>query len=318
MSVLIHPLLPHHYAAAEALILAAAPERHECAKEWSQRESQPDANGFIRQYFVAVEEADPDAVLGYASLWPQRAGRFRMDLIVAPAHRKQGIGSALLDRLLQELPAQNAVIMQARTRNDRLEALAFLMHHGFIETNRMVHLRLQVAHASLDDLPLLTERLAEEGVTITTLAQEQARIADSAARGQTLVQAANPERADPYCTGGEIEFASAEDARKVWEGYLPLAPDAFFLARHGEEYVGLSYLVYVDETNAAAQGDTAVHVGWRRKGIGALLKLHTIAYAQQHGYAAIKTCTASPGMLALNKRVGFQEEWSEIRLVREV
>lgn len=46
------------------------------------------------------------------------------------------------------------------------------------------------------------------------------------------------------------------------------------------------------------QGDTAVHSDWRRQGTATLLKLHTIAYTQQYGYAEITTSTASPGMLA--------------------
>src|SRR5207253_1565943 len=112
--------------------------------------------GYVRCDYVALDANDPLAVIGYGAIWPQREGRFRMDLIVAPAWRRQGVGDALLQRLMAALRAQNAAIVQARTPDYRPESLAFLMRRGFTETNRMIHLRLSVAAASTADLAALT------------------------------------------------------------------------------------------------------------------------------------------------------------------
>ena len=50
--------------------------------------------------------------------------------------------------------------------------------------------------------------------------------------------------------------------------------------------------------------------------IASMLKLHTLEFAQQYGYAEIATTTASPVMLALNERLGFRQDWAEVRLVK--
>ena len=82
--------------------------------------------------------------------------------------------------------------------------------------------------------------------------------------------------------------------------------------------MGLSFLGPEEVTGVLIQGDTAVHVDWRRRGIASLLKLHTIAYAQRHGHEEITTRTASQGMRALNERLGFQQDGVEVRLVKRI
>ena len=322
MRFLLHSLHLHYHASTQALILCAAPERSECVDAWAQTPSDPDADATIRRDYVAVDTNDPIVVIGYGAIWPQREGQFRMDLIVAQAWRRQGIGEALLQRLMAALRTQNAMIVQARTRDDRPESLAFLMRRGFTQTNRMIHLRLSIANASTAALAPLTAGLDAQGITIVTLDRERVQTADCPAKIQQLIRATTPERvSNPYRVGSDTELCSAEDAKRSWESYISgparsLRPDAFFLAKKGEGYIGLSFLGPEGVTGEVVQGDTAVHSDWRRQGIATLLKLHTIAYAQQYGYAEITTSTASPGMLALNERLGFRQDWAEVRLVK--
>ncbi len=319
MRFLLHSLHPHYHASTQALILSAAPERGECVDAWAQMPSESNADATIRCDYVAVDTNDPLEVIGYGAIWPQREGRFRMDLIVAQAWRRQGIGDALLQRLIATLRTQNAEIVQARTRDDRPESLAFLMHRGFTETNRMIHLRLSVANASIAPLAILTAGLNAQGVRVVTLDRELVHTADCTAQIQQLIRATTPDRvSDPFRVGSDTELCSVEEANRIWESYQLLRPDAFFLAKQGEGYIGLSFLGPQGVTGAVVQGDTAVHSNWRRKGIATLLKLHTIGYAQQHGFAEITTSTASSGMLALNERLGFRQEWMEVRLVKEM
>ncbi len=317
MRFLLDSLNPRYHASTQALILCAAPERGECVDAWAQTPSDPDADATIRRDYVAVDANDPMVVIGYGAIWPQREGRFRMDLIVAQAWRRHGIGEALLQRLMAALRTQNAMIVQARTRDDRPHSLAFLMRRGFTQTNRMIHLRLSIANASTGALAPLTAGLDAKGITIVTLDREQVQTADCSAKIQQLIRASTPERvSNPYRVGSDTELCSAEDAKRAWESYRSLRPDAFFLAKKGEGYIGLSFLGQEGATGEVVQGDTAVHSDWRRQGIATLLKLHTIVYARQHGYVEITTSTASPGMLALNERLGFRQEWVEERVVK--
>jgi GNAT superfamily N-acetyltransferase len=70
------------------------------------------------------------------------------------------------------------------------------------------------------------------------------------------------------------------------------------------------------EGDAIFQGDTAVDPAWRRQGIATALKLRGIQYARKHSIRAIRTNTASAGMLALNERLGFRRIGAEVRLVK--
>src|SRR5205085_4793749 len=101
-----------------------------------------------------------EALVGYGSVWPQRRGRFRLDLLVDPMLRRRGIGSSMLVHLLSQLRVQNACLVQARTREERGEALEFLGNRGFVETNRMADLRLLMEDVNLAPYLSITERLA--------------------------------------------------------------------------------------------------------------------------------------------------------------
>lgn len=319
MNIRIHPLQPDDFAATEALLLAAASERKECVRDWSHTSGEPDDDGYIRRDYIAVDADDPQQVIGYGAIWPQGRGRFRMDLVVAQTCRRQGVGTTLLHHLMQTLQAQRAIIVQARTPDFRLESLAFLARNGFTETNRMIRLQLSVAQASISTLQPLRERLAARGIIVVTLEQAQTQAADWLPRVLDMIRATMPERvANPYRMGCETELCSLEDAAQTWESYRPLNGTAFFLARWGSRYLGMTHLAQGETEKHLQQGDTGVHTEWRRQGIATLLKLHAIAYAQENGYDSISTYTANPNMLALNERMGFEQEMVEVRMVKEV
>jgi GNAT superfamily N-acetyltransferase len=320
MRFLVQPLRLQHHAAAEALITAAAPERSECVRDWPHQGDLAAGNRYVRRDYVAVDVSDSQAVIGYASIWPQGEGRFRMDLIVVQDRRCRGVGNALLQTLLEALQAQNATIVQARALEHRADALAFLTHRGFTETNRMVHQRLCLANASTAALPTLEAHLNAEGIRIVTLEQEQRHTADWLDRILELLRATGPERVgNPYQIGIDTEYLSPEVAAIYWESSHPLSLETVFIAKRNEQYVGISFLSQGGANErVVAQGETGVHVDWRRQGIATLLKLHTIAYAQRHGYEEITTRTASAGMYALNERLGFQQDGAEIRLVKRI
>ena len=78
--------------AVAALFAAAYPER---VGELARRDER------VRRRVAA----DGARVVGYGSFWPGRDQRFRMDLTVAPEHRRRGIGGRLLGLLAGAAPA---------------------------------------------------------------------------------------------------------------------------------------------------------------------------------------------------------------------
>jgi GNAT superfamily N-acetyltransferase len=294
------------------MISAEWPERADDLREhWDDLEAPEEAR---RRFFVADVEG---GIGGYASLWRQQEGRARVNLLVARAWRRKGIGSALLTEA-ERLAAGPRALLHARAMEENAEALAFLAARGFEETNRMVRLRLALEEAVVE--PLLPVAVAARGVVLTTLAEERARVPDADERLRLLVAAAATGRADPYSQepAAPPPGEAYESAQQIIAYYDPRSEEAFFLARAEEHYVGLSFLAQCVESDEVFQGDTAVHPEWRRQGVATALKLRGIQYARAHALRAIRTSTASAGMLALNERLGFRRTGAEVRLVKRL
>jgi RimJ/RimL family protein N-acetyltransferase len=87
-------------------------------------------------------------------------------------------------------------------------------------------------------------------------------------------------------------------------------PEAFVIVRDGARYVGMSYL-HADHyaPGRLFQRITAVHPAYRGRGIALALKLKTIEYGQRHACHEIRTAVElnNPGMLAINRKLGFAE-----------
>jgi len=124
---------------AAALFAAAYPERADEPAGWGVPSGPAGPHRFVAVSGLA------ERIVGYGGLWPVRRGKFRIDLVVAPGHRRNGIGSRLLGRLTGEARAAGAATLQARADSDRAQSLAFLKHRGFSETMRMHRLVLDVA-----------------------------------------------------------------------------------------------------------------------------------------------------------------------------
>lgn len=108
-------------------------ERHAFAQPWTA-ESFDSLLGAERVLFlVAVDEgpapgADPEApsaLLGYGVLWWASDQGELANLAVAPGARRRGVGSLLLDRLLEgaEAAGLSSVFLEVRVSNESAAAL---------------------------------------------------------------------------------------------------------------------------------------------------------------------------------------------------
>src|SRR5437879_2207970 len=86
-------------------------------------------------------------------------------------------------------------------------------------------------------------------------------------------------------------------------------PDAYFIARHGELYVGVSDVSLFEAVpGGLTQGFTGVRREFRRQGIATSLKLRAIEYASLHDYKIIQSLNRpiQSAVLALNQKLGFE------------
>jgi GNAT superfamily N-acetyltransferase len=234
--------------------------------------------------------------------WQFHPRKYQLRLEVDAAHRRQGVGGALLARTVDALRARDALLLRAVATEDDAEAVGFLTRRGFREVWREIPSELDLA--GFDGAPF-AGRAAPAGVAITTLADELARdplvlrelyaLHTCCNLGQQELDGITPPPFEEF-VAGQVEGPQA-------------MPEAWFLARAGGVLVGMSSLERLpDAPDTLEPGYTAVHPAHRRRGIALALKLRAIAHARAHGYRALTTHSnaINTGMLALNTALGFR------------
>lgn len=215
---------------------------------------------------------------------------------VLPAHRRRGIGTALLHRLADHVTELGLPTARA-TVDDEPSAL-FAQRFGFTEVNREVE-QTYVLDTAPEVSPLL------DGIEVVT-AQERPGLWE--------------ECFDPFGREALGDFAvdtplevSIDRWTSVWLG------DPMFLALHEGEVVGCAGLgLDPDDPTRAENSLTAVRRDFRGRGIAIHLKQRTLAWAAEHGITEVYTWTqdGNAAMRALNTRLGYATTRTGIQLAR--
>lgn len=91
--------------------------------------------------------------------------------------------------------------------------------------------------------------------------------------------------------------------------------DAYFITVQGDEYIGLRELGKYPDSDTLLGGLLGVRREFRNRGIGLAMQLRGIAYAREHGYRLLKTCTAiqNAPLQALFNKLGYihDPEWQQ-------
>jgi len=166
-------------------------------------------------------------------------------------------------------------------------SLAFAARFGFVETDRQIE---QVRTIGAEP----TAGRPPAGVQVVLLADRPGLWGECFDRFGRQVLA-------DFATQAPLHVRRAD-----WEAQW--ASDPMFLAVHDGEVIGCAGLDRdLDELNRAEHGLTAVRRDWRRRGIAACLKRHTLHWAAVHGLTEVSTWT-QPGnhaMRRLNETLGY-------------
>ena len=242
-----------------------------------------------------------EAVLGEdGGWWTDRADGF---VAVAPAYRRQGLGARLADEVEGFAAAARVRWVQTETRERELAAaLPLLRNRGFKELERYQTSRQSPAGVDLSALDERRSRLDRDGIEAIALPG-----IDSEPTRQQLYQCNMAIQRDmPH--EAHVEWQDAPFAafvRSIFERPSVLL-DGFFVAREGDQIVGLSYLLRRPD-GAAEVGDTGVLRSHRRRGIARVLKMLVTRYAAQQGIPYVHTDNRADNaaMLAINRELGF-------------
>ena len=264
------------------------------------------------EYLRLMAEDAAGRAVGYGRInhipWEFHPQTYYLNVTVDPALRQRGIGSAIYDALLGELRRRGALAVRSGVAKETMtESVAFLTRRGFAEVQRGFESRLDVAAFDIARFAGAEERVAAQGILLTTLAAERERDPEALRKAYELQQACGrdvPAVGQP--TDTTFEMFVAHDIA------APTALlDAFFLAKDGDRYVGVSLLQRrLAQPEVLSQHLTGLLREYRGRGIAMALKLQTVTYARAHAYREIRTNNDSRNrpMLRINEAMGFVKE----------
>ena len=207
---------------------------------------------------------------------------------VLAEHRRRGVGTALLEPLLDHVRAHGFETAVTHTESDG--AREFAERHGFTEIDRQVE---QVREVSPDE----AAPAAYDGVEFTSVAE----------RPELL------ERAFPIAEQGYADLVLVNRTMRPvpleeWLRDEATLPGGSIVALEGERVVGYAGLLSWNDDDARAEnGLTVVDRSWRRRGLATALKQHQIAWAATNGIRELVTWTqtGNEGMRTVNEGLGY-------------
>ena len=297
---------------------AIYPEYRDTLEEFRHRLTRLRDGGYVSVLSVAEER--PGEIVG-ASHFHHMPGqfdpaRFRVDVYVDPAWRRRGAGAALHDHMVEAVVARGGRHLESSTRETMAESIAFLVRRGYRETMRAWETRLDVARFEPAPFASYRARVRDQGVMITTLADEVKRDPEALRRAHALHDAvlADIPAPIPYTPVPFEQFlqVNVESPRALL--------NAYFIAKVGDVHIGEANLQRPAEGAHLYHNVTGVLPGYRGRGIAMVLKLATIEFARAHGHSEIRTWNEvnNVGMLAINDRLGFVRQPAWLTFEREV
>jgi mycothiol synthase len=286
------------------------PERKPTEEEFRHWDAILRTPPLVYRIFV-VEERSTGTGVGFGELMTDHDAAdpsfLVADVAVDPDHQHRGIGRYLADVLLAEARNHGTLGLWASARVDRPRDVAFAERQGFRERRRRWDSWLELPAPGYASIPDRTDALAREGIECTTLAEEGPDREDVRRRLLTLFNAAlaDEPRLGSYTPATYEQFVSLN-----LEGPRFL-PEAFFLARQDDRYVGVSNLELLPgEPRVLYQSFTGTLREFRGRGIATELKRRTVAYAQERGFLSIRTSNDSLNhpMWAINVKLGYRRK----------
>jgi mycothiol synthase len=296
------------------------PERKHTEEELRHWDAVLRTPPMVYRVFV-VEERSTGTGVGFGELMTDHDAAdpsfLVADVEVDPDHQHRGIGRYLADALLAEARNRGTQGLWAWARVDRPRDVAFAERQGFRELRRRWESWLELPAPGYASIPDRTDALAEEGIAFTTLAEEGPDREDVRRRLLTLFNAAlaDEPRVGTYTPATYEQFVSLN---LEGPGFLP---DAFFLARKGNRYVGVSNLELLPaDPGVLHQIFTGTLREFRGRGIATELKRRTVAYAQEHGSRSIRTSNDSLNhpMWAINAKLGYRRKVEHIQFEKSL
>ena len=305
----VRPATPADYPALVAIGKASYPDYGDTVEEWRHWDETWDHSKYFKLRLVAEDEGRP---VGYGQVnhmrWAFIPTKYRIDITVSPDQRGRGHGTALYDDLVAAVLERGAKTLGSAAKESMRDGVRFLTKRGYREVKRDWESRLFVKGFDFERFASADERVAKQGIRITTLADEMQRDESAVQKAFELNEDCRKDipSVDPP-TAHTLEEFRREDID------APNALlDAFYLAIDKDgRYLGVSNMFRsLDDPTFLWQGITGVRREARGRGIAMALKLRTVRYAIDKGIEHIKTWNdvGNRPMLSINEAMGFAKQ----------
>ena len=286
-------------------------ERHELqrgsADEWRdwERLDPPD-----RLFRVAVETGDGRPAAGTdvgPGFVPRPDGSVHGSVGVMRAHRRKGLGSALLEVMEAEARKRKAPRILAGTESTQEGALEWAQMRGYREIGRRIESYVLVQTFDPSPFQDVVDRVNASGVTLRSLSEVLAGRDAAAAEAfwRDLYEADGPMWADvPWAT--PMPHMPWDTFHKMMVESGRLLPDATIVALDGATIAGYTS----SGKNGTDRGYTymtGTGRDYRGRGIAMAMKVAMLAGAKRAGLHAMLTTNDEPNkaMRGINAKLGY-------------
>jgi GNAT superfamily N-acetyltransferase len=289
------------------------PVTAETIRNWRQTQS-PER---IATCLVATERGG--RVVGYGQAvrdpWLPPADFFLYG-VVDPATRRRGIGSLLFDAVVRFALEHGASILRCEVQEANPDGLRFARRHGFRIERYSSTSRLELS--TFDERPFLryVEQAEASGIRFLTLAD----VGDAAEPRRTYYEMFEDFVVEsPKWPNSRIPSEQFE--REFYE--MPTyRAEAQVIAAAGQEWIGLTSLVYFEQSETLQSLMTGVVPAYRGRGIAQALKVLSIRTARRYGVSQIHSdCDlndpTNAAMAAINRKLGYRSEPGHYLMVRQ-
>ena len=304
------------YDAIVSISLAVRPDDYVSVadlRDWD--DNQRRASRLCARWLVHVD----DTMVGFAyvgeSVWFERT-MVVVRVLVHPEYQRRRYGRTLLEHAEATASERGADRLLGWTEETRPRAMRFLKRAGFREIDREWQSTLDLENFDPATCQDIINQVTASGiriVSLATLADERSDWKRELHRLSVQVDADVP-------TSIPIVAVPFEDFEALTLGRR-LLPDGFLVALDGDQMIGLTEPVLVeDEPTAIAQWMTGVSGEYRGRGIATALKATSAIWAVSQGYRSIRTENAqsNAAMLAINERLGFERDHATIEYLKRL
>jgi len=269
----------------------------------------------VLRHAVAINAQGVVVGFTFAGHYPSmKPHQYVVNVVVDPAHRRQGIGAQLWEDLVRYLRAQGADALLAEVQEGDPAHYRFASTRGFTPRTHQLRAILDLQHFDEDKFAAITPQVEAQGIRLAAFAE----VAQSEENIRKLYDINGVAALDdPASDGAYINY---ENWKKVIFGASWFQPEGQMIALDGDKFVGLSAISYNEEEQIGTIMISGVDAAYRDRKIMQALKLRAINYARAKGATRVVTNveTVNAPMRAINQKFGFVEEPGKYEMERNL